>query len=366
MSAVSILSRYTARQVLAHVAGVLAVVLGIFFVRRFGVLLDEAAEGSVPIRVVFSLLGLRTVMALPSLLPVVLYLAVLLALGRFHRDREMTALAACGVAPLRMRRSILGFALIAAVPVAGLAFSARPWAARQYEGVKWAAQAGMELGSMIPGRFYEIDGGAEQVVFSEERAATDPRVMKRVFIQERREGQLSVLVAKSAVEHRDERQGERILRLFDGHRYEIGPDSGDYQITRYKELVMRTPLGSTMAEGGEEKTRANLALIRSSDPRDTAELQWRIGMPLSAVLLMMLAIPLSRVDPRRGKYARALVAVLIYVVYRHLLGVAKSWVADGAIPPFPGMWAAHGACLATAVAMLVWEDHRLRGQPGHS
>ena len=82
----------------------MVIVLGIFLIRRFGSLAADAGEGSLPMSVLMHLLALRTVMALPSLLPVVVYLGVVLGLSRLHRDREMIALRACGVTPLRTAR----------------------------------------------------------------------------------------------------------------------------------------------------------------------------------------------------------------------------------------------------------------------
>jgi lipopolysaccharide export system permease protein len=72
-------------------------------------------------------------------------------------------------------------------------------------------------------------------------------------------------------------------------------------------------------------------------------------MPISAVLLCLLAVPLGRSAPRHGRAARVFLAALLYVAYRTLLATAKTWVADGLLPPTPGLWLVHGACLATAL-----------------
>jgi lipopolysaccharide export system permease protein len=354
---VSILSRYTVKEILSHVVGVMAVVLGIFLIRRFGTLLQDAADGSLPLPVILHLLSLRTIMALPSLLPAILYLSVLLGLGRLYRDEEMTALAACGVAPLQVRKAVLGFSLIAAMAVGALSFSARPWAAGRFEDVKTRASVALDMESMSPGRFYEITSEGEQVVFAEGRSAGDQRVMEHVFVQQRQDDRVSILVAERAVEHRDESGEHRILRLLNGHRYDIGSLGADYQITRYKELVIRSAIRTTMPDEGQERVRGTLALIRSTDPKDTGEFQWRLAMPASTFLLVMLAIPLSRIDPKQGKYAKLLVAIVIYTVYRHLLGVAKNWVAEGTLAPLPGIWAVHGLCFA-AVAVLFARERR--------
>lgn len=356
----SILFRYTVREVLAHLAGVMAVVLGVFLIRRFGALLDAAADGSLPTAVILHLLGLRTIVALPSLVPVVVYLGVLLALGRLYRDEEMTALAACGVGPGRVRTAMLGLAVVAALVVGGLSFSARPWAAAEFSQVRARALVALDVGSMTPGRFYEIEGEGEQVIFAEGRSATDPRFLEHVFVQQRQGERLTVLVSERAVEYRDAAGMYRFLRLLNGYRYDLDADRGDYEITRYGEFVVRGPLGGVLEDQQTEKGQPNADLLRSNDPGDIAELQWRLAMPVSTILLVALAIPLSRVRPRQGKYGRLFIGILIYVVYRHLLSAAKSWVADGTLAPFPGFWVIHALCLATAMALFFRDSVRGR------
>jgi lipopolysaccharide export system permease protein len=74
-------------------------------------------------------------------------------------------------------------------------------------------------------------------------------------------------------------------------------------------------------------------------------------MPVSALILAVLAIPLSRVDPRQGKYAKLLLAILLYTVYRQLLSTSKNWVAGGDLAAFPGMWIVHFLCLVAAMLL---------------
>lgn len=361
----SILSRYAVKEILSHLFGVLSVVLGIFLIRRIGVLIDDTAGASVSTGVILHLLGLRTLMALPSLLPVAIYLSVLLGLSRLYRDQEMTALIACGVAPVRIRAAVAAFGVVAAAVVAVFSFHVRPWAATGFETLRHRAVASVEMGSMSPGRFYEVDKDQEQVMFAEAHSAADRRVMEGLFVQQRDKGQLSIFLSDSAVEHRDEESGYRLLRLRDGRRYDLDIDGGAHAITRFHEFVIRTPLGDVPKDDLQEETRPTSSLLGSIDPGQRAEIQWRLAMPISTLLLVGLAVPLSRVEPRQGKYARVLVAIVIYLAYRHLLGMAKNWVAGGVLGPLPGFLGVHALCLVIAVVLFAresgWLHRRLGG-----
>jgi len=57
-----------------------------------------------------------------------------------------------------------------------------------------------------------------------------------------------------------------------------------------------------------------------------------------ALVLTLVAVPLSRLRPRQGRYARVGLAIVIYFVYSNLLSAAKVWVEKGDLPPTVGVW----------------------------
>jgi lipopolysaccharide export system permease protein len=348
----SILSRYTVKEILSHLVGVMVLVVTVFMVRHFTEFLGNAADGDLPSGVLLRLLGLRTVMALPSLLPAALYIAVLLALGRFSDDNELTALGACGVSPRRIYAVLVAFGLCAAAVAAGLSFWARPWAAVSFHALRDDAVNESGISQLGPGRFYQLGGEGEQTMFAEGRAAGDPRTVENVFVEQRDADGISVFWAARATDVVDVQDGYRFLRLFDGYRYDLGTAAKDLQMTTYQELVIRTPLAGRFAEGGQNHALSALELARSSNPEDAAELQWRIASPVSALLLVLLAIPLSQIDPRWGQYTKLFSAIGLYLAYGELLGMVKKWVANGVWPVLPGTWAVHALCLATTLVLL--------------
>lgn len=348
----SILSRYTVKEILSHLTGVLAIILGIFLVQRFASLLGDATEGSFPVAAISHLLGLRTVMALPSLFPVTFYIAIFLGLGRLHQDQEMVALAGCGVAPGRIHRAVILFAAFAAVLNGLLSFSVRPWAAARFQTVRHAAMSESKIADVRAQRFYSFEDGDQTVLFAEARVEEEPGVLQKVFARVRHRGKLSVFSAKRALEQRDAAHGYRFLRLFDGYRYDLGAGGDVREITAYREMTIRTSLGGKTAPPEREETRSATALAASADPKDAGELQWRIANAVSVLLLALLAIPLSHTNPRQGKYARLFVAILLYVAYRSLLDAARHWMEDGWLPFFPGLWVVHALCLLVAVALF--------------
>ena len=349
----SILSRYTIKEILSYLVGVMVLVVAIFMVRHFAEFLGDAAEGDLPSSVLLRLLGLRTVMALPSMLPAALYIAALLALGRLSDDHELIALNACGVSPGRIYATVVAFGVFAAAVAAGLSFWARPWAAVTFHALRDEAVKQGSISQLGPGRFYQLSAATEQTVFAEARSADDARSVENVFVEQRDADGISVLSAARATEFVDVQRGYRFLRLFDGYRYDLGSDTKHVEVTAYEELVIRTPLAGGVLENGQNHALSALELAHSSSPEDAAELQWRIASPVSAFLLLLLAIPLSQIGQRWGQYAKLFIAIGLYLAYGQLLATVKKWVANGVWPALPGTWVVHAFCLAIALVLLL-------------
>ncbi len=348
-----VVTRYVIREIGSHAVAGFLVVVGIFVMTRLSSLLSDAAVGSLPAAVVAELLGLRTLMALPSLLPAVVYLGVLLGISRLSRDDELTALEACGISPLRIDLAVLVFAAGAAAAVAVLSFNGRPWAATRFNQVRERAIAQAGLENVTPGFFVATDSepGSHEVLFAESRSRSDPRYLENVFVQRRTDGELLIFWAQRAIEQRDPAAGVRYLTLLDGTQYDLRSNGEPRAITRYNTFTLRLPLPELEPDLSDEKTDSIWALLDSADLRARAELQWRGAMPVSTLLLALLAVPLGRGDLRRGRSVRILVALLLYLSYRTVLGTARQWVADGVLPALPGLWLVHGACLLTALAL---------------
>src|SRR5690606_29740100 len=238
----------------------------VFLAQRLDALLVEAGEGSISLGVAAELLALRTLGSLPSLLPVVLYLAVVLALGRLSRDRELIGLSSCGVSRARVARPILALGAVAALLVGWLALDVRPWAAERLDGVEHRARISVDLEGLAPGRFYPVGDDDDRVLFAERRTRRPNRALQDVFLHEIGEdGRVSILVSERAVDEPDREAGDRVIRLLAGRRYDFSGAADEVSVTDYAEYELRAPLDPAIFERGH-KDRELSALLGSSDP----------------------------------------------------------------------------------------------------
>jgi lipopolysaccharide export system permease protein len=77
-----------------------------------------------------------------------------------------------------------------------------------------------------------------------------------------------------------------------------------------------------------------------------------------ALVLTLVAVPLSRQRPRQGRYARVGFAIVVYLVYSILLSAAKVWVERGELPPVIGVWWVHAAALALGLYLVFREANK--------
>lgn len=351
-----IIERYLFRELAGTLFAVTAVLFLIFVSSWFARLLGQVAAGSVQADVIFLLLGLKSVDALMILLPLAFYLAVLLAFGRLYKDSEMTAMLACGVSLTRVTRLVFwvgsGFALV--VALVSLYFG--PWARAERFQLQDQMSVTTGLETVAAGQFRELGGG--DVVFYAERLSQDGRSMENVFIQGVRKGNLNLVVAERGRRISD--SGGRYLLLENGHRYEGIPGQADFRIIQFVRHKVLLQESEAVLQVDETAAIPTWTLWQSGKRHEVAELQWRISMPVSAVLLALLAVFLSRTNPRQGRYAKFFLGILVYVIYSNLLGVAKTWVERGKVEPWLGMWWVHLLLLLVVLVLMVQHAGGLR------
>lgn len=346
----AIANRYIFKEAAQTWMAVTAVLLLILITNQFAQVLGEAASSRLPKDAVFQVLLLTCVQYLTILIPVGLFLSILLALGRLYRDSEMYALMACGIGPAQLYRPLLLFGGTLAVIVGLLALEVSPAAVREVRQIVQEAREHSDLRVMEAGRFVSF-GQTDAVAYAEQVSADGH--LHNVFVQRRNEAGVEVIVAEEAWQEDTADPNVKMLTFRRGRRYEGEPGSARFRIVEFAEHGIPYSLPTQVTQSTEPESRSPVALFNSSDLADTAELQWRISVPVMAMVLAFLAVPLGRSSPRQGRYAGLGAGVLIYISYANLLGAAKVWVERGKVPPLIGMWWVHALFAIGAVVLLM-------------
>lgn len=348
-----ILDRYIFREVAQTWLAVTGVLLAILLTNQFAHVLGEVAKGSLPKDAVFKLIALTGLQYLTLVVPIGLFLAIMLALGRLYQDSEMPAMMACRVGPRGIYRPLLWLILPLALGVGWLAMDIGPKALTAVDRIGAAAQRQADLASIEPGRF---TAGSDGTVIYAERVI-GPGAVENVFLQRQTEsGGVEVVIAERGEQVESEDADTRFFVLYNGRRYEGLPGTTDFRVMEFAEhgIPYRLPDISEPDERTRAMSTRDLMKSRSSDK--VAELQWRISVPLTTLILGILAVPLSRSQPRQGRYARLAVGLLVFIIYFNLLSAGKAWVEQETVPTAVGLWWVHGLMLGLALVLLAYQN----------
>jgi lipopolysaccharide export system permease protein len=345
------LDRYLLREVTWTFVAVTGVLLIVLLSNQFARVLGQAAASGFPVEIVMTLIGLTTLQQLTVLVPIGLFLGIVLALGRLYHESEMTAMTACGVGPLRVYRPIALLALLVALALAVLSYRVVPAAWMKSSELRNEATRAAQFGALEPGRFRSFAGG--DAVFYAERVEPTGELFG-VFVQRNAGDKIEVAMAERAVQ-RGAGQPEQMFILYDGRRYEGVPGQPNWRIVEFREHGIPVRLPDAKAGKTRVDMKSTAALLDSSDPKDRAELAWRASVPVMALVLMVLAVPLARLRPRQGRFARVAYAVLAYFIYSNLLAAARVWIQKDAPAGQLGLWWVHLLPLALA-GWLLWQE----------
>ncbi len=354
-----IIFRYLARNVLATTAAVCLVLMLVVISSRFVQYLADAARGALDPGVVLAIIGYRLPGFLELILPLAFFLAILLAYGQAYVDSEMTVLHACGMSQGKLVAYTLSIAILIAILVAWLTLFVSPSGAAKSESLLNSQKQRSELEGLVPGRFYALRGG-KGVTYAQ--AKTDKGNLKNVFLAESDSSGaeskgLVVVVAEQGFSRKSDETGETFLVLDKGLRVQGIPGRADFQITDFEEYGQRLEKVNPWDLRAQRSEAIDTAtLLRSTELKATAALQWRFSLPILVLIVALMAVPLSKTNPRKGRFVKILPAIILYILYLVVLNACLGALEDGDLPPVPGLYWVHGLFLAIALVLLAWSN----------
>ncbi|MEO7559324.1 MAG: LPS export ABC transporter permease LptF [Nitrosospira sp.] len=330
-----IIERYITRELLIPFTVVIVILAALFSSFSSARFLAGAVTESLGIAAMLKLVLLRTLIALEVLLPIALYVAVVMGLGRLHRDQEINVLRSAGVSDNRIIYAVLIVAIPVGIISGVLSIFVRPWAYEESYILNAQAEAELNMDRFQAGRFYGNESSG-RVIYIQTKDSSG-KEMKGVFHYIRKKDSSEIIVAKEA-HPQEPAAGQRAqVHLLDGATYRLMHSETRDTVVRFEKLVYFTDSGNVLDY--KRKAATTAALWKSDQPRDIAEFQWRLSRPIATILLALIAVPFSRASPRQDKGEKTYyAAALVFVIYYILNGLAQTWVEQGTIARVPGVW----------------------------
>lgn len=332
---------------------VFAILLGIVVISQLIRLLGDAVGGRLAVEGVLALLGFSAMNYLPVLLSISLFISILLTLSRSYRDSEMVVWFNSGIGLNRWIRPVMWYALPVVALIAALSLVLSPWALKKADEFKSRLESRDDVVAATPGTFRE-SRQADRVYFIENLSPGANHV-SNIFVQTMQNGKLGTMVARQGVQE-TAANGDRFLVLLNGTRYEGVPGQRDYNIVEFERYALRIDSVPSKQSKPYARIMSTPELWRDPTSWNLAELDWRLGLPISAAILALLAIPLSYVNPRAGRSLNLVLAIVLYMVYSNMISVTNAWVGQGRLPHGVGLWGIHLLMLAVAILMIYWRS----------
>lgn len=360
-----IIDRYVLQEIVGAWVAVSLILLLVILSAFLGDALGDVAKGLIPSQLLMWQVGLKSIEALAQVLPMSLFFAVMLAMGRLYRDNEMVVLNASGMGLGSLARPMILVAVPALALLMAFSLVLAPWAARTGIEQREEVTRSLSFSGLTPGRFESLPG--QEAIYYVGGQDEDNEVLDQIIVVrdmgdegERRE----VLAAAKGSQFRDQQTGARYLALDDGYRTRGQAGKGDLEIMSFDrhEIRLPTPVDAPVHLKLEAVATRDLF---AGGAENWAELHWRLAPPITAMVLMVLAIPLSRVTPREGRAGKLTAGILVYIIYANLLGVGRVWVEQEKVPAAMGLWWVHLGILMLAVfAIRRSQSHRRRSRVG--
>jgi lipopolysaccharide export system permease protein len=342
-----LLERYILREMIASGFAVTLVLILILLTNEGARVLSRAADNQYPHDVVFALIGLGAVQHLPIFVAVGLLLGMVMAFGRLYHDSEMTAALACGVGMGRIYAPVIAIGIVVAAILAWLSLQVGPQSMARVLTLRQEAVHAGQFASLAPGRFRSFGGGST-VVYAQN--SLPDGALSDVFVERDRGGRVEVALAQRA-RHVLAADGQSLtIILYDGERFEGVPGNAQFRIIKkFDQLSIPVQLPRMRDAVADLDAVPTRELIGAVALDRQAQLQWRIALPIMCLVLAVLAVPISRLPPRRGRLSRVWLAVLLFILYFYLLSYGRLAMEHGTFPAAIGLWWTHGVVVITVL-----------------
>ncbi|UQY44650.1 LPS export ABC transporter permease LptF [Erwinia sp. PK3-005] len=353
-----IIIRYLVRETLKSQLAILFILLLIFFCQKLVRILGAAVDGEIPTNLVLTLLGLGVPEMAQLILPLSLFLAILMTLGRLYTESEITVMHACGLSKAVLVKAAMALMLLTAAVAAVNVIWLGPWSSRYQSEVTQNAKANPGAAALAAGQFQQSSDG-NSVLFIEDVKGNQ---FGHVFLAQLRpkgNARPSVVMADSG--HMEQRpDGSQVVTLDKGTRFEGTALLRDFRITdftNYQAIVgyKTATLDPNDAEQAEFKD-----LFGNASPEFRSELHWRLTLIFAVLAMALMVVPLSVVNPRQGRVLSMLPAMLLYLIFFLLQSSLKSNGAKGRLDPAIWMWVVNLSYLALAIVLNVWDTVPMR------
>ncbi|MCX8585200.1 MULTISPECIES: LPS export ABC transporter permease LptF [unclassified Gilliamella] len=357
-----IIRRYLIKETMKTQGAILFILLLIFFSQKLIRILSSAIDGSIPRDLIMPLLVLGVSNMADLILPLSLFLGVLVTFGRLYSDSEMVAMHACGIKRRLNYQVVLFLCVITCIFTALNSLWFGPWSSVRQDQLVENAKINPSLAGLLAGQFQQTPDGNSVIYIGN----VDHNKLDNVFIAQinpKNAQRPSIIIANKGKTEED-KDGNQIITLENANRYEGTAQLKDFRISNfhnYLGIIKPKELESNVDDDKVDVQQLGLLeLHENPTPKANAEFYWRLTLIISVPLMAFLVIPLSVSNPRQGRLAQILPALLLYLVYFLLSSSVKANAGKGRLDPALWFYLINLGYFVLALILNCWDNLFMR------
>jgi lipopolysaccharide export system permease protein len=334
-----LINKYIYKEIFKTLIIIAAILLFIAISNRLVVLLARSINSQFPLAAILQAVVLIIPELLSNVLPIALFGALIFSQSRMYADNEMVILFSSGFTNKNLIKLNTSIALILTVLALSCTLYFNPFLNHLRNKIALEQYNSSLHRLVVPGKFQSLLGG--KIIFYAQ-SIYDNGMINNIFmtIKSKQEHMPdSIVTAQSGMIKNG------ILTLTKGHKYDGIPGQADYTIISFDEYTKPLVLNSERLF--EHPDKLTNELLTSDNLKDRTELQFRLAMPFVSLILSILAIPLSRVKPRSGRFSNTVPAIVTFLLYYISLITTSKLMMQGKLPIY-SLWIIHGLFMAYA------------------
>ena len=356
-----IIRRYLVKETLKTQGAILFILLLIFFSQKLIRILSSAIEGNIPRDLIMPLLVLGVSNMADLILPLSLFLGVLVTFGRLYSNSEMVAMHACGVKKNLNYQVVFFLCILTCALTTINCIWFGPWSSLKQDQLVENAKINPSLAGLLAGQFQQTPDGNSVIYISN----VDKNNLENVFIAKinPKDNQRPSIIIANKGKTGNDAQGNQIITLDDANRYEGTAQLKDFRITNfhnYMGIIKPKELDSNNDEINDVQQLGLTDLYETKTIKSEAEFYWRLTLIISVPLMAFLVIPLSISNPRQGRLAQILPALLLYLVYFLLASSIKANAGKGRLDPALWFYIINLGYFVLAIILNCWDNLFMR------
>ena len=347
----NIITGYLAREILKSSAATLLILYVILVSNALGRVLADIADGDIPSRALWPVLLSHSMNILTLLLPVGVFLGIVFAFGRMYKDHEIVVMNACGIGYRDFYKPVA----IVLLPLFAFSVYSSLWlnakVQRNAQSIVDREEGQHEFQQIKPGQFNQSEDG--DLVFFMEEISADKLELRDIIISQTGSRYRVLETADRGRQKIEESTGDLFLVIGPGERYEGEPGRLGHRLISYDQhgilIENKARQRGTRVHSEQLSPRE---LWGSPQLKHQIELHWRIATPIVLLILGLIAVPLSYIAPRQGRFGKVGFTLLIYIAYLNLMVITRAQLEAGTVPIALNFWWVHAVFVVFAGVLL--------------